>query len=621
VEPGTGGSSGDATRGQGALGRASVVVERALRTCAPYGRDDIQAQLTAARRALADPAVHVVVAGEFKQGKSSLVNALLGRPVCPVDDDVSTAVPTYVRHAPQPRAALVFDGGAEGEESQPRRTEVPFAEAGRFVVEGGPSAPDAPGARLAGVEIGLDHDLLAGGLVLVDTPGVGGLGSAYAAASLAATAMADAVLFVTDASQELTRTEMDFLHQARGSCDTVVCVLTKTDFYPAWRRIRDLDRAHLDRARLGGDVPLVAVSSALRDHAVRAVDGAADVESGFAELVAFVSGRAGGSAAGRVAAAAVAEVVAVCDRLGGELSAERAALADPAAAARVVEELTVVKERVETLRSAAARWSQTLTDGVTDLTSDVDHDLRARIREVTQEADETIDTIDPADGWPQMQSWLHSRISQEMLTNYALLRTRATSLSEQVAEHFRQASGAVFDELAVRDPAPLASRAELEHSLELEKMRVGKQAMVALRGAYGGIIMFTVLGSLAGIALAPISIGIGLVMGHKGLRDEKKRQLRTRRAQAKNAVRRYCDEVTFVVGKDSRDTLRRIQRQLRDHYSGLAEELNRSNSQALAAAAEAATRGRADRERRLAELEAELARLHQLRQLALAVTA
>ena len=38
------------------------------------------------------------------------------------------------------------------------------------------------------------------------------------------------------------------------------------------------------------------------------------------------------------------------------------------------------------------------------------------------------------------------------------------------------------------------------------------------------------------------------------------------------------------MGKDSRDTLRRIQRQLRDHYSGLAEELNRSNAEALAAA-------------------------------------
>ena len=75
-------------------------------------------------------------------------------------------------------------------------------------------------------------------------------------------------------------------------------------------------------------------------------------------------------------------------------------------------------------------------------------------------------------------------------------------------------------------------------------MRVGKQAMVALKSAYGGALMFTMLGSLVGVALGPIGLGIGLVMGHKGLRDEKKRQLQQRRAQAKNAIRRYCDEVT-----------------------------------------------------------------------------
>jgi hypothetical protein len=140
-----------------------------------------------------------------------------------------------------------------------------------------------------------------------------------------------------------------------------------------------------------------------------------------------------------------------------------------------------------------------------------------------------------------------------------------------------------------------------------------------MRSAYSGAIMFTMLSSLAGIALGPIGIGIGLVMGRKGLRDEKKRQLEQRRAQAKNAVRRYCDEVNFVMGKDSRDTIRRIQRVLRDHYSGLAEQLNRSNSEALAAAGEAARRSDSDREKRLRDLDAELGRLRLVRQRAAAV--
>jgi len=286
----------------------------------------------------------------------------------------------------------------------------------------------------------------------------------------------------------------------------------------------------------------------------------------------------------------------------------------------VVSDLNSVKQRVEELKSSAAKWSQTLSDGIGDLTSDIDHDLRARVRTVLQEADDSVDTIDPADMWPQMESWLQSRISYELLANYTMLRERADALSLDVADHFREASGAIFDQLAVYNPTPLMSGSRVEHKIELQKMKASKQAMVALKSAYGGVLMFTMLGAMTGIALGPISLGIGLVMGHNGLREEKKRQLTQRRTQARNAIRRYCDEVSFVMGKDSRDTLRRIQRQLRDHYSGLAEELARSNQDALLAANAAAKQTQQERDSRLRDLDAELARLRVLGERAQAVT-
>ena len=65
------------------------------------------------------------------------------------------------------------------------------------------------------VEIGVPRPLLADGLVLVDTPGVGGLGSVHGAITSAALPMADGVLFVSDASQEFSEPEMTFLKQAR----------------------------------------------------------------------------------------------------------------------------------------------------------------------------------------------------------------------------------------------------------------------------------------------------------------------------------------------------------------------------------------------------------------------
>lgn len=597
----------------GPVAQAAAVVELGLRACEAYDRPDLAARLTAAKQRLADPAIHIVVVGEFKQGKSSLVNALVGATICPVDDDVATAVPTYVRHGPEPAAELLFD------EDPPRREPVAVEEVRAWVVEQ-PAAAGQPGpaSQPAGVEVRLPRKLLAGGLVLVDTPGVGGLGSAHAAASLAAASMADALIFVTDAGQELTRSELDFLRQARDMCDTVACALTKTDVYPYWRKIRDLNVAHL--AREQQEAPVLPVSSMLRARAVATNDTALNTESGYAELVRFLSERVGGGAANRLAADAAAEVGAVCTQLAAQFEAERAALADPAAAQQVVDRLTAVKERVEALKAAAARWNQTLTDGITDLNSDVDHDLRRRIREVTQEADSAIEEVDPADSWSEMESWLESRVAHELLANYGYLKDRATLLSEEVAEHFREASGEVLDRLAVPNPTPMLAGARVEHKIELQKMKVGKQAMVALKSAYGGALMFVMLGAMTGISLGPLGLGIGLVMGRKGLRDEKKRQRTARQGQAKNAVRRYCDEVNFVMGKHSRDTLRRIQRQLRDHYTALAEELNRSNSAALTSATESLKHTQAEREQRLKDVDAELSRLRKLRERAAAVT-
>lgn len=611
------------TPGADLVAKATSLVELGLRACAAYDRPDLAARLAAAKRSLADPVIHVVVVGEFKQGKSSLVNALVGANICPVDDDIATAVPTYVRHGPEPEAHLLFD------EDPPRREQIPVEEVRSWVVEQTPTAdlsdrgdrrgpagtPDAP--RVAGVEVRIPRKLLAGGLVLVDTPGVGGLGSAHAAASLAAASMADALVFVTDASQELTRSELDFLRHARQLCPTVVCTLTKTDFYPYWRKVKDLDAGHLRGAQL--DSAVLPVSSMLRTRAVATNDTALNAESGFADLVRFLADRVGGGAAGRLAADAAGEVAAICRQLEAQFEAERAALADPATAQQVVDRLTAVKERVEALKAAAARWSQTLTDGVTDLSSDIDHDLRGRIRTVIQEADDAIEESDPADTWSEMQSWLEARVAHELLANYTLLRDRATVLSQEVGEHFREASGEVLSRLAVPNPTPMLSSAQVEHKLELDRMKVGKQAMVALKSAYGGALMFVMLGAMTGISLGPVGLGIGLVMGRKGLRDEKKKQRTARQSQARNAVRRYCDEVSFVMGKHSRDTLRRIQRELRDHYAALAEELNRSNAAALTSAAESMKRTQAEREKRRADLDAELTRLRRLRQDATAV--
>src|SRR4029450_8504742 len=120
----------------------------------------------------------------------------------------------------------------------------------------------ADGSVPRSVEVRLDRRLLGAGLSFIDTPGVGGLDSAQGNITLATLPLAGAALFVTDAAQELTAPEVEFLRRTLERCPRVFCVVTKIDLYAEWRRIVEINQGHLERAGL--DVPIVAVSSFLR---------------------------------------------------------------------------------------------------------------------------------------------------------------------------------------------------------------------------------------------------------------------------------------------------------------------------------------------------------------------
>jgi len=588
-----------------AVPAATELVELALIATEAYERPDLGTRLAAAKARLADPSVRVLVVGEFKQGKSKLVNALVNASVCPVDDDIATAVPTEVRHGPAVSAALVHD--REGAEE---RTEVPTDRLVEHVSETRSTNGTAARENLLRAEVTLPRSLLAGGLVLVDTPGVGGLGSAHGAATTAALPTADAVLLVSDAAQEYTAPELDFLRMAMELCPTVGAVVTKTDLYPHWRRIVELDKAHLQKQ--GVDAELFPVSSELRLAGAETNDAELLAESGFAPLVGFLLRRVVARADDLDRRSTSQDVKAVAEQLAAGFSAELAGLKDPAGAEALVAELTGAKERADELRQRSARWQITLNDGVADLISDIEYDLRDRLRAVTREAEQLLDDADPSAIWDQFAEWLHTQVSQATSANYVWTAQRARWLAEQVAEHFAEGADAAIPEIRI-DGGRLSGTVDPLEKPDGERFGAGQRLFVGMRGGYGGVLMIGLATSFMGLALLnPVSIAAGLLFGGKTVRDEHKRIRERRRAEAKTAVRRHIDEVTFQVGKDSRDTLRRAQRQLRDHFTVLAEELSRSLAASVTAAQSAVATAASDRSARIADLEAELVRVRAL---------
>jgi len=84
---------------------------RALNELAALGTDQDREQLAALLDRLDAARLRVLVAGEAKRGKSTLVNALLGREVLPAGVTPLTAVTTTVRYGDDERAEVRFLDG------------------------------------------------------------------------------------------------------------------------------------------------------------------------------------------------------------------------------------------------------------------------------------------------------------------------------------------------------------------------------------------------------------------------------------------------------------------------------------------------------------------------------
>jgi GTPase SAR1 family protein len=563
-----------------AVGHALETLDMTVKGAKAYERDDLADRLTRARRLLTDSTITVHVVGEFKQGKSSLINALLTAPICPVDDDIATSVPTEVRYASQVAASASFDS-APGSGGPGWTEPISPSEIASYASEAG-----NPGntRRLRAVTIGIDRPLLSGGLVLIDTPGVGGLGSVHNATTIGSLPQSHAVLFVSDASQELTYAELRFLRTVQDLCPNIVMIMTKTDLYPHWARIRDLNANHLRRA--GVELEIIPVSSEIRQVAARSADKALNNESAFPVLVNHLHQVIAN--AERVALdSTVSHITRALDQLEIALAAQNDTLVAPQNAARIIATLERTKQRADALRERSSKWQLVLQDGFADINSDVEFDLRQRSRTVLHEAEAAIDDGDPAKNWTEFEEWLRQRLAGEALENYGMFVRRAKEVAAQVGQHFELAESQI---VTARDvSAPIEKLRDFTVDSAFVEKKAKGAGLAAMQKGYGGVLMFTMLPAMLGLAVPlPIGLAAGVLMGGFGLKEQRKQQLERRRNEAKNTVRRFVDEFNMQIGKDSRDAIRHVQRELRNAWSDRVSELQRSTADGLAAAQQAA---------------------------------
>lgn len=145
----------------------------------------------------------ILVCGEFKRGKSTFVNALIGRKVCPTDTDICTSTVTCIKYGEKVKATRLY-----GDFSNLKTQEIDFDDIERYTVG---SAEEIDNTVCIELELPLPE--LQKGLTIIDTPGVGGLDPRHAALTNFFLPRADITLFMTDVNEPLTTTELDYFKE------------------------------------------------------------------------------------------------------------------------------------------------------------------------------------------------------------------------------------------------------------------------------------------------------------------------------------------------------------------------------------------------------------------------
>jgi Dynamin family len=182
------------------------------------GAEGVAREASELRARLSEGRFFVACVGQFKRGKSSLLNALVARAVLPVGVVPVTSVVTVLRYGERLEARVRFGSGDW--------KDVALGSIGEFVSE----AENPENQKgVSGVEVFVACDLLRSGMCLVDTPGIGSVFTGNTEATREFVPHIDAALVILGADPPLSGVELDLVEETAKHIDRLIFVLSKAD--------------------------------------------------------------------------------------------------------------------------------------------------------------------------------------------------------------------------------------------------------------------------------------------------------------------------------------------------------------------------------------------------------
>jgi hypothetical protein len=274
--------------------------------------------------------------GQFKRGKSTLINALIGDPVLPVGFTPVTAVPTVIRFGDLRRARIQVKNGSW--------QDISVSDLNQYVSEEC-NPENTKGIR--GVEVFVPSSMLAGGMCFVDTPGLGSVFTGNTAATQAFIPHIDAALVVIGADPPLAGEELALVEAVAHQVQDLVLVLNKADRTTSEERAAAVNFADRQlQKRLQRSLgPILEVS------AVRKTDNSGP-ERDWQKLIDALDGLVEQSGRQLIYSACERGLTRLSEQLMAVISAEREALQRPIEESerRIVTMKTTIGEAERSMR-------------------------------------------------------------------------------------------------------------------------------------------------------------------------------------------------------------------------------------------------------------------------------
>ena len=236
------------------------------------------------RLRLQEERLQLAVLGQFKRGKSTFLNALLGQPLLPTGVIPLTAIPTFIAWGPSPIVRVAYRTQRPMDEFQLAGADEVRNCLFQFVAE---EANPKNRLGVARVEFRFPAPILEHGVVLIDTPGIGSTHRHNTDAAFEVLPECDAAVFVVSADPPITEAELRYLEAIRPTVARLFFILNKADYLepPDLQLAADFLRKALQLPNgSGANTGLFCVSALRGLKAKQSGDSSAFNESGIADV-------------------------------------------------------------------------------------------------------------------------------------------------------------------------------------------------------------------------------------------------------------------------------------------------------------------------------------------------